>query len=107
MLTVYSQYCAISAATVNEFLTASGIPLASEKADRFGALLLGASWLEDNVVEEPLLTQIQLFDQFILSWSELFLSQVEAHAVSDFYPTLVIITREALIVLREELVFDK
>lgn len=86
-----SQYCAISAAIVNEFLTVSGIPLAAEKTDRFGVLLLAVSWLEDNAVEEPLLTQIQLFDQFILFWSELFLSQVEAHAVSDFYPTSVMV----------------
>ncbi|QBY43150.1 Chaperone protein YcdY [Arsenophonus nasoniae] len=52
---------------------------------------------------DPLLTQIQLFDQFILPASELFFSQVETHAVSNFYPTLVMITREALVALREEL----
>lgn len=50
-----------------------------------------------------LLTQIQLFDQFILPASESFFSQVETHAVSDFYPTLFMIKSEALVALREEL----
>ncbi|WGL94158.1 TorD/DmsD family molecular chaperone [Arsenophonus nasoniae] len=98
-----SQYSEISATAVNEFLLANAIPLSAEKADRFAAFLLAASWLEDNAVRDPLLTQIQLFDQFILPASELFFSQVETHAVSNFYPTLVMITREALVALREEL----
>ncbi|QLK87421.1 molecular chaperone [Arsenophonus endosymbiont of Aphis craccivora] len=98
-----SQYSEISATAVNEFLVANGIPLSAEKADRFAALLLAASWLEDNAAQDPLLTQIQLFDQFILPESESFFSQVETHAVSDFYLTLVMITHEALVALREEL----
>ncbi|MFS1539684.1 MAG: hypothetical protein ACL7BU_14485 [Candidatus Phlomobacter fragariae] len=81
----------------------NGISLSAEKVNRFGALLLAASWLEDNVVQDPLLTQIQLFDQFILPASELFLNQVETHAVSDFYAILAITTCEALVALREEL----
>ncbi|WP_338023339.1 hypothetical protein [Arsenophonus nasoniae] len=46
-----SQYSEISATAVKEFLLANGIPLSAEKADRFAALLLAASWLEDNAVQ--------------------------------------------------------
>lgn len=48
-----SQYSEISATAVNEFLVANGIPLSAEKADRFAAVLLAASWLEDNAAQDP------------------------------------------------------
>lgn len=88
---------------VREFLQQVGMPSAGQPADHFGALLLAGSWLEDNAAADEVLAQSRLFDDFLLPWSDLFLGKVEAHAETDFYRSLAIITREALQALREEL----
>ncbi|AYA42463.1 molecular chaperone [Xenorhabdus nematophila] len=88
---------------LRQFLMERGMPLSDAPADQFGALLLAASWLEDQAAEDEVQAQITLFDEFLLPWCGKFLGKVEAHATSGFYRTLAIITREALQALREEL----
>ncbi|MDR0218620.1 MAG: molecular chaperone [Enterobacteriaceae bacterium] len=88
---------------VRQFLMERGMPLSDTAADQFGSLLLAASWLEDQAAEDEVQAQIALFDDYVLPWCGQFLGKVEAHAVSGFYRTLAMITREALQALREEL----
>ncbi len=88
---------------VRHFLSERGMPLSDTAADQFGSLLLAASWLEDQAAEDEVQAQITLFDKYLLPWCGQFLGKVEAHAVSGFYRTLAMITREALQALREEL----
>lgn len=88
---------------VRTFLQQVGVPVSAMPADHFGALLLAASWLEDHAQADESLALCQLFDDYILPWSNLFLGKVEAYASSEFYRVLAIISREALPALREEL----
>jgi TorA maturation chaperone TorD len=88
---------------VRAFLQHVGVPVNAKPADHFGALLLAASWLEDHAQGDESLALCQLFDEYILPWSDLFLGKVEAHASSEFYRVLAIISRQALPALREEL----
>ncbi len=88
---------------IREFLTLRAMPLTDAHADTFGALLLSASWLEDQAAEDETAAQEELFDSYILSWSGTFLGKVEAHATTAFYRTLAQIARDAVIVLRDEL----
>ncbi len=88
---------------IREFLTLRAMPLTDSHTDSFGALLLAASWLEDQAAEDEIAAQEELFDSYILSWSGTFLGKVEAHATTVFYRTLAQITRDAVIVLRDEL----
>lgn len=88
---------------VREFLEQKGMSLSSHPADSFGQLLLAASWLEDQAAQDEVLAQTQLFDEYLLPWSGLFLGKVEAHAGTDFYRTLAALTREALAAMREDL----
>ncbi|MEX0446036.1 molecular chaperone [Xenorhabdus sp. SGI246] len=88
---------------VRQFLIARGMPLSDTAADQFGSLLLAASWLEEQAAEDEVQAQITLFDEYLLPWCGQFLGKVEAHAISGFYRTLAIISREALQELREEL----
>ncbi|MBI6216338.1 molecular chaperone [Proteus vulgaris] len=92
---------------IRQFLVTRGMPVAESATDSFGALLLAASWLEDNSVEDEVLAQIQLFDEYLLPWAGTFLGKVEAHATSGFYRTLAGIARGALSALREELSDDE
>lgn len=93
----------ITDAEIREFLAERGMPLTKSRTDAFGSLLLAASWLEDQAAEDETAAQIELFDSFILSWCGVFLGKMEAHATTVFYRTLAQITRDAVIVLRDEL----
>lgn len=88
---------------VRAFLLQRGMPLGEMPSDHFGSLLLAASWLEDQSQEDEIQAQITLFDQFLLPWCGHFLGKVEAHSNSGFYRSLALITREAIIVMRDEL----
>ncbi|MGD8106279.1 TorD/DmsD family molecular chaperone [Pantoea sp. FN0302] len=90
-------------AEVRAFLQQRGMPLSDAPADHFGALLLAASWLEDQAQEDEIQAQIALFDEYLLPWCGAFLGKVEAHATSGFYRTLAALSREALQAMREEL----
>ncbi len=90
-------------ADVRQFLLARGMPLTASPVDHFGALLLAASWLEDQSDADEISAQITLFDDYLLSWCGQFLGKVEAHATSVFYRTLAILSREAIQAMREEL----
>lgn len=96
----------ITEAEVREFLAVRGMALTDAPADTFGALLLAASWLEDQAAEDETAAQEELFDSYILSWYGAFLGKVEAHASTAFYRTLAQITRDAVIALRDELDSD-
>lgn len=89
--------------TVRVFLQQRGMPLKEGAVDHFGALLLAASWLEDQAQEDESAAQLALFDEFLLPWSDRFLGKVESHATTAFYRTLAVLTREALDALREDL----
>lgn len=91
------------AADVRTFLQQRGMPLKEGAVDHFGGLLLAASWLEDSSQEDETAAQIELFDEYLLPWSDRFLGKVESHAATAFYRTLAIICREALGAMREEL----
>lgn len=93
----------ISEAEIREFLTLRGMTLTDAPVSSFGALLLAASWLEDQAAEDETAAQEELFDSYILSWYGAFLGKVEAHATTAFYRTLAQITRDAVIALRDEL----
>ncbi|MEE3661315.1 molecular chaperone [Brenneria sp. g21c3] len=92
-----------NAADVRTFLQQRGMPLNEGAVDHFGGLLLAASWLEDQSQEDESAAQIELFDEYLLPWSDRFLGKVESHAETAFYRTLAIICREALDAMREEL----
>ncbi|MCG8710059.1 molecular chaperone [Brenneria sp. 4F2] len=94
---------ATDAAEVRVFLQQRGMPLNDGAVDHFGGLLLAASWLEDQSQDDETAVQIELFDEFLLPWSDRFLGQVESHAATAFYRSLAIICREALYAMREEL----
>ncbi|CDG17718.1 TorD/DmsD family molecular chaperone [Xenorhabdus doucetiae] len=101
-----SDYTDKDESEVRQFLVERGMPLSDAPADQFGALLLAASWLEDQAAEDEVQAQIKLFDEYLLPWCGHFLGKVEAHATSGFYRTLAVMTREALQALREELDTD-
>ncbi|MGA5653785.1 TorD/DmsD family molecular chaperone [Rahnella contaminans] len=88
---------------IRTFLQQRGMPLGEAPADHFGAMLLAASWLEDQSQEDEVGAQITLFDDYLFPWGGKFLGKVEAHAISGFYRTLAEISREALQVMRDEL----
>lgn len=88
---------------VRQFLKARGMPLGEGPADSFGALLLAASWLEDQRQDDESEALEQLFADFILPWHETFLGKVEAHATSAFWRTLAQLSREAVNAMWEEL----
>lgn len=88
---------------VRVFLQQRGMPLNEGAVDHFGGLLLAASWLEDRSQEDETSAQIELFDEYLLPWSDRFLGKVESHATTAFYRVLAIICREALDAMREEL----
>lgn len=96
----------ITEAEIREFLVTRGMTLTDAPTDAFGALLLAASWLEDQAAEDETAAQEELFDSYILSWYGVFLGKVEAHATTPFYRTLAQITRDAVIALRDELESD-
>lgn len=90
-------------AQIRAFLHQRGMPLGDAPVDSFGALLLAASWLEDQSEEDEVQAQITLFDDYLLPWCGAFLGKVEAHAGSVFYRTLAAISREAVQAMRDEL----
>jgi len=91
---------------VRAFLTSRGMPLSDAPADHIGALLLAASWLEDQSEADEITAQITLFDEYLLPWVGAFLGKVEAHATTAFYRTLAVISREAIQAMRDELEDD-
>lgn len=93
----------IAESTVRAFLQQRGMPLGDAPADHFGALLLAASWLEDQSQEDEVQAQLALFDDYLLPWCGRFLGKVEAHAATPFYRTLALLSREALQAMRDEL----
>jgi len=90
-------------ADVRSFLQQRGMPLSDAPADHIGALLLAASWLEDQSEEDEIQAQITLFDDYLMPWCGAFLGKVEAHASTPFYRTLAAISREAIQAMRDEL----
>ncbi|WP_413722629.1 molecular chaperone [Sodalis sp. RH24] len=98
-----SAWLAADEGEVVAFLQQLGMPAGDGPADHFGALLLAGSWLEDHARLDETQAQSQLFDLYLLPWSDRFLGKVEACATGDFYRVLAIICREALEALREEL----
>ncbi|MCU5774790.1 molecular chaperone [Erwiniaceae bacterium BAC15a-03b] len=90
-------------ADVRAFLQQRGMPIGDAPVDHFGALLLAASWLEDQSEEDESQAQIALFDDYLMPWCGQFLGKVEAHASSVFYRTLAAISREAVQAMRDEL----
>ncbi|KOC91908.1 TorD/DmsD family molecular chaperone [Winslowiella iniecta] len=90
-------------AEVRSFLQQRGMPLSDAPADHIGALLLAASWLEDQSQEDEIQAQIALFDDYLMPWCGAFLGKVEAHASTPFYRTLAAISREAIQAMRDEL----
>lgn len=89
-------------AEVRAFLTECGMPLGENPADQIGTLLLAASWLEDNAVEDDYALEV-LFDEYILPWVGTFLGKLEAHATTTFWRTMATLTREALSAMYDEL----
>lgn len=85
------------------YLTEQGMTLADKPADHFGQLLLGASWIEDHSAEAETAAQLMFFERFILPWYDIFLTKVNENAKTQFYKTLAIITREAILAMYEEL----
>ena len=94
---------AIAEAEVRAFLQQRGMPLSDAPADHIGALLLAASWLEDQSQEDEMQAQIALFDEYLLPWCGRFLGKVEAHAATPFYRTLALLSREAIQAMWDEL----
>ena len=94
---------AIAEAEVRAFLQQRGMPLSDAPADHIGALLLAASWLEDQSQEDEVQAQIALFDQYLMPWCGRFLGKVEAHAATPFYRTLALLSREAIQAMWDEL----
>lgn len=88
---------------VRELLRMRGMPLADTPADHFGTLLLAGSWLEDRSQEDEFEAQLTLFDKYLMPWCGAFLGKVEAHAITPFYRTLALLTREAIQAMRDEL----
>ena len=89
---------------IRAFLTSRGMPLGEAPADHFGALLLAASWLEDQSAADESAAQLALFDTFLMPWCGAFLGKVEAHAATAFYRTLAELSREAIQAMYDELV---
>ena len=89
-------------AEVRAFLTECGMPLGENPADQIGTLLLAASWLEYNAVEDDDALEV-LFDEYILPWVGTFLGKLEAHATTTFWRTMATLTREALSAMYDEL----
>lgn len=90
-------------AEVRAFLSSCGMPLADTPADHIGTLLLAASWLEDNAAEDETEALETLFGDYIMPWYDTFFGKVEAHAITPFWRTLAIITRDAIGAIWEEL----
>lgn len=88
---------------IRGFLQSRGMPLGDSPADHIGALLLAASWLEDQSEADESQAQITLFDEYLLPWVGQFLGKVEAHASTAFYRTLAALSREAIQAMRDEL----
>ncbi|MDW8846492.1 molecular chaperone [Erwinia sp. MMLR14_017] len=88
---------------IRGFLQSRGMPLGEAPADHIGALLLAASWLEDQSQADEIQAQITLFDDYLLPWCGQFLGKVEAHAATAFYRTLAALSREAIQAMRDEL----
>ncbi|EXU76180.1 TorD/DmsD family molecular chaperone [Erwinia mallotivora] len=88
---------------VRAFLQSRGMPVTDSPTDHFGALLLAASWLEDQSQADEFQAQITLFDDYLLPWCGAFLGKVEAHAETAFYRTLALLSREAIQAMRDEL----
>lgn len=89
-------------AEVRAFLTECGMPLGENPADQIGTLLLAASWLEDNAVEDDDALEV-LFDEYLLPWVGTFLGKLEAHATTTFWRTMATLTREAISAMYDEL----
>ncbi|MFJ2973343.1 molecular chaperone [Kluyvera sp. NPDC087067] len=89
-------------AEVRAFLTECGMPLGENPADQIGTLLLAASWLEDNAVEDDDALEV-LFDDYLLPWVGTFLGKLEAHATTTFWRTMATLTREAISAMYDEL----
>ena len=93
-------------ADVRDFFAAKGIPTSEGPADHIGSLLLAASWLEDHPAEDENETLETLFADYLLPWCGTFLGKVEAHALTPFWRTMALLTREALSAMWDELEED-
>lgn len=85
------------------FLDDIGMPVTVERCDNFGLMLLAASWIEDHLKDNATEQLEVLFETFVLPWGNTFLGKVEAHAKTQFYRQLAMLTREAIGALCEEL----
>ncbi len=88
---------------VRAFLSARGMPLTDAPADHVGTLLLAASWLEDNAAADESEALETLFADYLLPWCGTFLGKVEAHAVTPFWRTMALLTRDAIAAMWDEL----
>lgn len=91
---------------VRGYLTTRGMPLPQTPVDHFGLLLLAASWLEDQRLADENEALGTLFEDYLLPWCGTFLGKVEAHAVSPFWRTMAILTREAVQAMWDDLQED-
>ncbi|CAK9885169.1 MAG: Chaperone protein YcdY [Candidatus Erwinia impunctatus] len=85
------------------FLTERGMPVGELPVDHIGAILLAASWLEDQRQDDESEALEILFTTYLLPWCGPFLGKMEAHATTLFYRTLAILSREAIQALYDEL----
>lgn len=88
---------------VRAFLSERGMPLTAAPADHFGTLLLAASWLEDQRLDDESEALETLFADYLLPWCDTFLGKVEAYATAPFWRHLAQLTREALSAMWDEL----
>ncbi|MBJ3815966.1 molecular chaperone [Shimwellia pseudoproteus] len=88
---------------VRQYLTARGMPLPEGAVDHFGMLLLAASWLEDQRLEDETEALTVFFADYLLPWCGTFLGKVEAHATTAFWRTMAMLTRDAIQAMWDDL----
>lgn len=93
----------LSEVEYRSYLTERGMTLTDKPADHFGQLLLGASWIEDKSAEDETSAQLLFFDYYLLPWYDNFLTKMNENAMTQFYKSLALITREAILAMYEEL----
>lgn len=84
----------------SSFRQERGCPVV-ESADHFALVFLTASWIEDNLNSTQ--AQRELFEIFLLPCASQFFNQVEKHANLPFYRALVLLSREILSAMADEL----